>query len=91
MLVQARRERGIGLRTTAGHLPIDTSDEGPTASIALALLASFGEVERVHNRELGAHGRAVVESKAGLPGAHRVLRGVVGAVDGGLLLAARRG
>lgn len=75
-LVQARRERGIGLRTTAGHLPIDTSDEGPTASIDLALLASFGEVERAHNRELGAHGRAVMESKAGFPGAHRSSTGL---------------
>ncbi|GAA3810755.1 recombinase family protein [Cellulomonas soli] len=72
-LVHDLRERGIGLRTLADPLPIDTTDENPTATIALSLLALFSELERVYNRERVAHARAVMEAKGGRVGRPRRL------------------
>lgn len=67
------RERGIGLKTIADPLPIDTSDDSPTASIALTLLGLFAELERVYNRERVAHARAVAEAKGLRAGRPRAL------------------
>ncbi len=72
-LVHELRERGIGLRTLADAIPIDTSDESPTATLALALLALFAELERVYNAERVAHARAVLEAKGGAVGRPRAL------------------
>jgi len=62
-LVHDLRERGIGLRTLADPIAIDTTDDGPTATMALLILGLFGEIERVYNRERVAHARAVREAK----------------------------
>ncbi len=62
-LVHDLRERGIGLRTLADPIAIDTTDDGPTAAMALLILGLFGEIERVYNRERVAHARAVREAK----------------------------
>lgn len=72
-LVHDLRERGIGLRTIADPIPIDTTDESPTAGLALALLALFSELERVYNAERVAHARAVMEAKGGRVGRPRRL------------------
>lgn len=62
-LVHELRERGIGLRTLADPIAIDTTDDGPTATMALLILGLFSEIERVYNRERVAHARAVQEAK----------------------------
>lgn len=62
-LVHDLRERGIGLRTLGDPIPIDTTDDGPTAAMALLILGLFGEIERVYNRERVAHARSVREAK----------------------------
>lgn len=50
--------RGIGVRTLADPIPVDTADESPMGQIAVALLALFAEMERVWNTERVAHARA---------------------------------
>ena len=72
-LVHDLRERGIGLRTIADPIPIDTTDDSPTAGLALSLLALFSELERVYNAERVAHARAVREAKGGRVGRPRRL------------------
>lgn len=72
-LVHDLRERGIGLKTLADPLPIDATEDNPTATIALSLLALFSELERVYNRERVAHARAVMEAKGGRVGRPRRL------------------
>jgi DNA invertase Pin-like site-specific DNA recombinase len=41
-------ERGIGLRTIADKIPVDTSTPGPAADMAIALLAMFAQMERIY-------------------------------------------
>lgn len=72
-LVAELRDRGIGLRTLADPIPIDTSDDSPTATLALSLLALFSELERVYNRERVASARAVAEARGGRVGRPRRL------------------
>lgn len=67
------RERGIGLKTIADPLPIDTTDTSATASLAVALLGLFAELERIYNAERVAHARAVAEAKGLRAGRPRVL------------------
>lgn len=72
-LIHELRERGIGLRTLADPLPIDTSNESPMGQIAIALLALFAEIERVYANERAAHAREVRRTNgkpAGRPRAH---------------------
>lgn len=58
--VKTLRDRGIGLRTLADPLPIDTSgDGGAMAELALILLSLFGQMELTYGRERAAHARAV--------------------------------
>ncbi|WP_273652988.1 recombinase family protein [Cellulomonas fimi] len=57
-LVAELKDRGIGLRTIADPIRIDTTDESPTAQLALLLLGLFSELERVYNRERVASARA---------------------------------
>jgi DNA invertase Pin-like site-specific DNA recombinase len=61
-LVHDLNERGIGVRTLADPIPINTADEG-MARIAFLLLALFAEMERTFTAERAAHARAVAEAK----------------------------
>ncbi|MER6831968.1 recombinase family protein [Streptosporangium sp. NPDC000563] len=71
-LVHDLSERGIGVRSLADPLPINTTDEG-MGRIAFLLLALFAEMERTFTAERAAHARAVAESAGrhiGRPVAH---------------------
>jgi DNA invertase Pin-like site-specific DNA recombinase len=59
-MMYALKERGIGVRTLADPLPIDTSDpSGPMSQLAVVMLALFAEMERTYAAERAAHARAV--------------------------------
>ncbi|PRY24058.1 recombinase family protein [Pseudosporangium ferrugineum] len=71
-LVHDLGERGIGVRSIADPMPINTADEG-MGRIAFLLLALFAEMERTFTAERAAHARAVAEAsgrRAGRPVAH---------------------
>lgn len=71
-LVHDLAERGIGVRSLADPLPINTADEG-MGRIAFLLLALFAEMERTFTAERAAHARAVAEAagrQIGRPIAH---------------------
>ena len=71
-LVHDLAERGIGVRSLADPLPINTADEG-MGRIAFLLLALFAEMERTFAAERAAHARAVAEAhdrRTGHPLAH---------------------
>jgi DNA invertase Pin-like site-specific DNA recombinase len=54
------RALGVGIRTLADPLPVDTSTEaGPMAEIAVVMLSFFGQMELTFNRERAARARAV--------------------------------
>jgi DNA invertase Pin-like site-specific DNA recombinase len=58
------REAGIGLRTLADTIPIDTSKPGDAMSeLAIVLLSLFAQMERTYASERAAHARAVREEK----------------------------
>lgn len=59
-LVHELRERGVGIRTLADPLGIDTSNpDGPMAQLAVIMLALFAEMERTYATERASHARAV--------------------------------
>lgn len=71
-LVHGMAERGIGVRSLADPLPINTADEG-IGRIAFLLLALLAEMERTYTAERAAHARAVAEATGrhvGRPLAH---------------------
>jgi DNA invertase Pin-like site-specific DNA recombinase len=71
-LVHDLAERGVGVRSLADPLPINTADDG-MGRIAFLLLALFAEMERTFNAERAANARAVAEGKGrhvGRPVAH---------------------
>jgi DNA invertase Pin-like site-specific DNA recombinase len=71
-LVHDLAERGIGVRSLADPLPINTADQG-MGRIAFLLLALFAEMERTFTAERAAHARAVAEAAGrhvGRPVAH---------------------
>lgn len=71
-LVHELAERGVGVRSLADPLPINTSDEG-MGRIAFLLLALFAEMERTFTAERAAHARAVAQKagrRVGRPVAH---------------------
>ena len=71
-LVHDLAERGVGVRSLADPLPINTADEG-MGRIAFLLLALFAEMERTFTAERAANARAVAEAKGrhiGRPVAH---------------------
>jgi DNA invertase Pin-like site-specific DNA recombinase len=71
-LVHELSERGIGVRSLADPLPINTTDEG-MGRIAFLLLALFAEMERTFTAERAAHARTVAEANnrhIGRPIAH---------------------
>ena len=58
------REAGVGLRTLADTIPIDTSKPGDAMSeLAIILLSLFAQMERTYALERAAHARAVREEK----------------------------
>ncbi|MCA2230030.1 recombinase family protein [Nonomuraea aurantiaca] len=71
-LVHDLAEKGIGVRSLADPLPINTADEG-MGRIAFLLLALFAEMERTFTTERAAHARAVADAggrRIGRPVAH---------------------
>jgi DNA invertase Pin-like site-specific DNA recombinase len=77
--------RGIGVRSLADPLPIDTTDEG-VGRVAFGMLTLFAEMERTYIAERAAHARSVAGAHSrhvGRPIAHpadtieyaRLLRG----------------
>ena len=57
-------EVGIGLRTLADAIPIDTSKPGDAMSeLAIVLLSLFAQMERTYALERAAHARAVREER----------------------------
>lgn len=71
-LVHDLAEKGIGVRSLADPLPINTAEEG-MGRIAFLLLALFAEMERTFTAERAAHARAVAEAagrRIGRPVAH---------------------
>jgi DNA invertase Pin-like site-specific DNA recombinase len=71
-LVHDLAERGIGVRSLADPLPIDTRDEG-MGRVAFLLLALFAEMERTFTAERAAGARAAAAAKGrhvGRPVAH---------------------
>jgi DNA invertase Pin-like site-specific DNA recombinase len=71
-LVHDMSEKGIGVRSLADPLPINTAEEG-MARIAFLLLALFAEMERTFTAERAAHARSVAEAagrRVGRPVAH---------------------
>jgi DNA invertase Pin-like site-specific DNA recombinase len=71
-LVHDLAERGVGVRSLADPLPINTADEG-MGRIAFLLLALFAEMERTFTAERAAHARAVAQAAGrhvGRPIAH---------------------
>ncbi|MEU5941009.1 recombinase family protein [Micromonospora sp. NPDC047548] len=67
-LIHGLAERGIGVRSLADPLPINTTNEG-MGRIAFLLLALFADMERTFTAERAAHARAVAEA-GGRPVAH---------------------
>lgn len=62
-LVHELKERGVGIRTLADPLPIDTSTpDSPIAQLAVVMLALFGEMERTYAAERASHARAVAST-----------------------------
>ena len=62
--------KGIGVRSLADPIPIDTTTDG-MSRIAFLLLALFAEMERTFAGERAAHARAVAEARTGTSAAHR--------------------
>jgi DNA invertase Pin-like site-specific DNA recombinase len=67
-VVHDLRERGIGLRTLADPLPIDTSASSAMGDIAVAMLALFAEMERVFMLERASHARSVAQQNGKVTG-----------------------
>jgi DNA invertase Pin-like site-specific DNA recombinase len=71
-LIHDLAERGIGVRSLADPLPINTADAG-MGRIAFLMLALFAEMERIFTAERAAHARSVAEAngrQVGRPLAH---------------------
>ena len=59
-LMHELKELGVGVRTLADPLRIDTSNpDSPVAQLAVVMLALFAEMERTYAAERAAHARAV--------------------------------
>ncbi|MGC5033060.1 recombinase family protein [Micromonospora sp. DT229] len=71
-LVHDLNDRGVGVRSLADPMPIDTNATG-MGRIAFLLLALIAEMERVFTAERAAHARAVAQAQGrqvGRPMAH---------------------
>ncbi len=72
-LVHEFAEHGIGVRSIADPIRIDTTDTGGMGQVAFLLLALFAEMERTFTAERAAHARSVAEAAGrhvGRPAAH---------------------
>jgi DNA invertase Pin-like site-specific DNA recombinase len=59
-MVHELRERGVGVRTLADPLAVDTTEpDSPMAQLAFVMLALFGQMERTYAAERAAHARTV--------------------------------
>ncbi|WP_248761356.1 recombinase family protein [Pseudarthrobacter sp. SSS035] len=59
-MVHELRERGVGVRTLADPLAVDTTEpDSPMAQLAFVMLALFGQMERTYAAERASHARAV--------------------------------
>lgn len=64
-LIHELAERGIGVRTLADPIGVDSSHPNdPMAQLAVVLLALFGQMERTYAMERAAHARAVATAKS---------------------------
>lgn len=73
-LVHELNERGVGVRTLADPLPIDTSNPNSLmAQLAVVLLALFAEMERTYAAERASHARAVASANGRRPGRPSVI------------------
>ena len=61
-LVHDLAEKGIGVRSLADPVPIDTTSED-MAHVAFLFIALFAEMERTYANERAAHARAVAGAK----------------------------
>ncbi|MGR0160818.1 helix-turn-helix domain-containing protein [Paenarthrobacter nitroguajacolicus] len=62
-LVHELKERGVGIRTLADPLGIDTSNpDGPMAQLAVIMLVLFAEMERTYATE-----HAIILRDKGVP------------------------
>jgi DNA invertase Pin-like site-specific DNA recombinase len=58
-IVHDLKERGVGGRTLAYPLAIDTAEpDAPMAQLAFVMLTLFGQMERIYAAERAAHARA---------------------------------
>lgn len=63
-LIHDLAERGVGVRTLADPIRVDSSNpEDPMSQLAVVMLALFGQMERTYAIERAAHARAVATSK----------------------------
>src|SRR5699024_629663 len=63
-LIHDLRERGVGVRTLADPIPVDSSNpDDPMAQLAVVILSLFGQMERTYALERAAHARAVATAK----------------------------
>lgn len=59
-MVHDLKERGVGVRTLADPLAIDTAEpDSPMAQLAFVMLALFGQMERTYAAERASHARTV--------------------------------
>ena len=59
-MVHDLKERGVGVRTLADPLAVDTAEpDSPMAQLAFVMLALFGQMERTYAAERASHARAV--------------------------------
>jgi DNA invertase Pin-like site-specific DNA recombinase len=72
-LVHDLTERGIGIRTLADPLPVDSADSSLMAQLSVAMLALFAQMERTFALERAAGARAALEARGGSPGRPRKL------------------
>jgi DNA invertase Pin-like site-specific DNA recombinase len=71
--VSQARERGVGVRTLADPLPVNTAKNDPMAELAMIMLLLFAQMEVTFSRERAAHARAVAISKGRKPGRKTVV------------------
>ncbi len=63
-LIHDLSQRGIGVRTLADPITVDSSQpDDPMAQLAVVLLALFAQMERTYAIERAAHARAVATAK----------------------------
>jgi DNA invertase Pin-like site-specific DNA recombinase len=70
-LIHELTERGIGLRTLADPMPIDTTHDNAMSRMAMHMLALFAEMERVYANERAAHAREVRRARGARVGRKR--------------------